>query len=71
MISALSLIDGDSPQLANYYENIKESFAEYMDAAKQNPKYYHNRFFKNEKSIGLIRNSLSSRFDFIEVMQET
>jgi len=69
VISALSSIDGDSPQLANYYENIKESFTEYMDAAKKNPKYYHNRFFKNEKSIGLIRNFLSSRFDFIEVMQ--
>jgi len=68
LIKLISMCDEEDITLAGYYETIKEIFALYMDLAKAQPKYYHNKFFKNETSIGIIRVFFKGKLDFIEVM---
>ena len=69
LISIISKIDSNDSQVQEDYEKIKEALSQYVDYLKKQPGYYHNKFFKNEKSIGLIRNFFNQRYNFIEVVQ--
>lgn len=61
-------IDSKSDLIQRIYEIIKNKLAEYINEVKRQPGYYHNKFFKNEKSIGLIRNFLNQKYSFLEVI---
>ncbi len=69
LLSIISKIDVNDNQVQEDYEKIKEVLARYVNNLKKQPGYYHNKFFKNEKSIGLIRNFFNLQYDFIEVVQ--
>lgn len=62
----ISKIESNDDQIQEYYETIKKVLAEYVNDLKKQPGYYHNKFFKNEKSVGLIRNFFNQKYDFIE-----
>jgi len=62
----ISKIESNDDQIQEYYEIIKKVLAEYVNDLKKQPGYYHNKFFKNEKSVGLIRNFFNQKYDFIE-----
>jgi len=69
LLSIISKIDSNDSQVQEDYEKIKETLAQYVNDLKKQMGYYHNKFFKNEKSIGLIRNFFNSQYNFIEVVQ--
>jgi hypothetical protein len=69
LLKIISKIESNDDQIQEYYETIKKVLAEYVNDLKKQPGYYHNKFFKNEKSVGLIRNFCSQKYDFIEVVQ--
>ena len=64
----ISKIESNDEQIQEYYETIKKILAEYVNDLKKQPGYYHNKFFKNEKSIGLIRNHFNSNYNFVEII---
>lgn len=68
LLMVVSKIDSDDKQIQKYYETIRDVMADYIGELKKDPKYYHNKFFKNEKSIALIRNSFNKKHSFIEVV---
>ena len=65
----ISKIESNDDQIQEYYETIKKVLAEYVNDLKKQPGYYHNKFFKNEKSVGLIRNFFNQEYNFIEFVQ--
>jgi len=69
LLDIISKVDSNDELIREIYENIKNELAEYINVLKAQPGYYHNKFFKNEKSIGLIRNELKKRHAFLEVIQ--
>lgn len=69
LLDIISKIDSDDKIIQEIYETIKKEFAKYINELKVQPGYYHNKFFKNEKSIGLIRNKLNKEYNFVEVIQ--
>ena len=50
------------------YKQIIETLADYIRELRKQPDYYHNKFFKNEKSIGLVRNHFKKNYPFFEVI---
>jgi len=66
LLKIIYKIESNDDQIQEYYETIKEVLAEYVNDLKKQPGYYHNKFFKNEKSVGLIRNFFNQKYDFIE-----
>lgn len=69
LLMIISKVDSNNNQFQEYYETIKNELAEYIGDIKKQPRYYHNKFFKNEKSIGLIRSFFNQKHSFIEVIQ--
>lgn len=55
-------------KIRGFYETIIDLFAEYITEIRKEPWYYHNKFFKSDKSIGLIRSALNRQHDFIEII---
>jgi hypothetical protein len=69
LLTIISKIDNSDPIILEIYKTINNVLAECVDDLKKQPKYYHNKFFKSEKSIGLIRNYFNQKHNFIEVIQ--
>jgi len=65
VLEVISKIDSCSREIEEDYETIKNELSEFIDAAKKEPGYYHNRFFKNDKSIAIMRSSLGKKHNFI------
>jgi len=68
LLKIISKIDSNDIQIQECYESIKKELAKCMENYKKQPRYYHNKFFKNEKSSGLIRNFFNKRYEFVEVI---
>jgi hypothetical protein len=69
LLQIVEQIDTGDSKINQDYETIKETLARYVnDKLKPQPGYYHNKFFKNEKSIGLIRDYFSQEHSFVEVI---
>jgi hypothetical protein len=69
LLDIISKIDSGDKIIQKIYETIIDELAKYINELKVQPGYYHNKFFKNEKSIGLIRNEFNKRYNFVEVIQ--
>jgi len=69
LVKIINNIESNDRQIQKCYETIKNELAKFVDTLKRQPGYYHNKFFKNEKSIGLIRNFFKENYNFIEVIQ--
>jgi len=69
LLTIIYKIDNNDKQIRKYYSTINNTLVEYLTDLKKQPWYYHNKFFKNEKSIGLIRNYINSKYGFVEIMQ--
>lgn len=65
VLKTISITDTRSHDIKQDYETIERELARFMDAVKSEPGYYHNKFFKNEKSIALVRSFLGSKYKFI------
>ena len=59
--------NGKSNIIEEIYNQIIETLSQYIEELKKQPDYYHNKFFKNEKSIGLVRNYFRKKYPFFEV----
>ncbi len=68
LLKIITKIESNDIKIQNIYDSIKNELSTYLEDLKKTPKYYHTKFFKNEKSIGLIRNFFKGKFDFIEVI---
>lgn len=68
ILSTISKIDSNDEVLANIYKDITIELSEYIYKLRKRPDYYHNKFFKNEKSIALIRNHFNQKYSFIEII---
>lgn len=66
LVNLVTEIDANSDVIKEIYETIKNELAEYINKIKTHPGYYHNKFFKNEKSIGLIRNFFKQKYSFVD-----
>jgi len=69
LLEIVSGVKNNDKYIQEFYETITEILAEYLNGLKTQPGYYHNKFFKNEKSIGLIRNFFNPKYEFVEVLQ--
>ncbi len=45
-----------------------KEFEEFIEEIKEEPKYYHTKFFKKEGNIALVKDSFSKNYDFVEVI---
>ena len=54
--------------MEKFYNQIIETLAEYIEKLRKEPNYYHNKFFKNEKSIALVREYFKEKYPFFEVI---
>lgn len=68
LLSIISMIDSNDKLIEQIYSAITACLAEYMTTLKAQPSYYHTKFFKNEKSIGLVRQFFNTKFGFVAVM---
>ncbi|MBP8975325.1 MAG: AIPR family protein [Bacteroidetes bacterium] len=68
LLKLVKEIDARSDVIKEIYETIKNNLVEYINKVKTQPGYYHNKFFKNEKSIGLIRNFFNQKYNFVDVI---
>jgi len=68
LLKIILKIENNDNEILERYKIISDTFAEYIDDIKKQPGYYHNKFFKNEKSIGLIRNYFNSKYNFVEII---
>lgn len=68
LVKLVSEIDSESDSIKEIYETITKNMAEYINEIKKQQGYYHNKFFKNEKSIGLIRNFFHLKYSFIDIL---
>lgn len=66
--AVLSALDGGAEKLLCHYDVVVENLAEFIDIHKKAPNYYHNKFFKNEKSIGLIREAFNKKLPFVSAI---
>jgi hypothetical protein len=66
----MGLIDGNDKVIEQMYNDIKAAFAEHISKLRKNPGYYHNKYFKSEKSIALIREHFSEEFDFVDMLEK-
>lgn len=69
LLDLTSKINNNDKLIQEIYDTIKNELAEYINKLKLQPSYYHNKFFKNEKSIGLIRSEFNKKYDYVEVIQ--
>jgi len=70
IISLLEIMKSEeNPKLIKeIYNQIVETLSEYIEKLRKQPDYYHNKFFKNEKSIGLVRNFFKEKYTFVGVI---
>jgi hypothetical protein len=66
----IGLIDSNDKAIENMYDDIKTTFKEHIEEQRKIHGYYHNKYFKNEKSIALVREYFKSKFDFIEILEK-
>src|SRR3989304_1895648 len=48
------------------YQLVVETLADLLEDIRKEPGYYHNKFFKNEKSIALIRYLFKNKYNFVD-----
>jgi hypothetical protein len=68
ILKIISKIDSNDNLINESYEAIEQVFKECINEFRKQPGYYHNKFFKNEKSIGLVRSSINKKYNFVEVI---
>ncbi len=68
LLNVINKIDANDTKILEYYETIKNLLAEYIEDRRKKAGYYHNKFFKNEQSIALVRDFFIQKYAFIEVM---
>ncbi len=61
--------DDNKKKIQEPYNTIVEQLAKYINKElKGKPGYYHNKFFKSETSIGLVRNYFNKVCNFVEII---
>ena len=70
ILKLIEIMKNDEKQniIEETYNQIIEILAKYIEELRKKPDYYHNKFFKNEKSIGLVRNHFKKKYSFFEVI---
>lgn len=69
VLQVVQEIDMSADAISLDYETIKETLADCVNKKlKTQPGYYHNKFFKNEKSIGLIRTYFKQQHPFVAII---
>lgn len=51
------------------YKKIIETMKIYISILSKDPTYYHNKFFKNEGSILLLRNHFKTAYNFVDILK--
>lgn len=72
LIKLHGLLENDDGTLSRIYDKIKNLLGQYVSSLKrEEPTYYHNKFFKNEKSIGSVRQYLrqDKQLKFIRLIE--
>jgi len=68
VLTVISKIDNDDDVIKHLYEKIISELSEYIYKLREKPDYYHNKFFKSEKSIALVRNYFNQKYTFVEII---
>jgi hypothetical protein len=68
ILEVIEQIDKNGALVNKLYETITGELAEYSDELKKTRSYYHNKFYKSEKSIGLVRNYLREKYKFVKMV---
>lgn len=69
LIKIVDLTNSEDETITKIYDTIKETLAKYVEKLEdEEPTYYHNKFFKNDKSIALIRNFFKNDYAFVELL---
>jgi len=68
LLEIVRQIDNNDNRVQQDYETIINELAGCINQFKQRPGYYHNKFFKSERSIGIIRNRFNQKYSFVKFM---
>ncbi len=69
LLEVIRRIDEQDRQIQSDYETIKNTLAKCINTfRKETPGYYHNKFFKNENSIGLTRKFFNQKYNFVGII---
>lgn len=66
VLSVLKTLDGSADEIHGCYKEIKEALALYIEKLRKDPKYYHNKFFKNNGSLSLVRKHFHSKYKYVD-----
>lgn len=70
IINVIGEIDRNVTKIHELYKRIINILAQYTDELKGEPWYYHNKFYKSDKSLSLIRNFFNKKDTFIKVLTD-
>jgi len=68
VLSVIEILDGDAAEIHSCYKKIKESLAMHIEKLRKDPKYYHNKFFKNSGSLTLVRRYFHSKYKYVNLL---
>jgi len=60
LIKIINMIDEKSASLLNIYQIIVRLFREIIKEERKKAGYYHNKFFKNEGNLTVLRQKINS-----------
>ncbi|MFH1422966.1 MAG: AIPR family protein [Planctomycetota bacterium] len=66
----IDLIDSNAAIIEQIYERIKTTLSKKIKELRKDPTYYHNKFFKSEKSIALVREHFKREFNFVDILEK-
>lgn len=68
ILKIYSIIKCEDGFILDIYKEIIETIKEYVSILSKDPTYYHNKFFKNEGSILLLRSYFKSKYGFVDLL---
>ena len=60
-------MENEIKTIETIYEKIKIKMNVLIKEFKSSPKYYHNKFFKSDQNLSLLKSKFNEEYDFIEV----
>ena len=65
VMELIQKIEQEDTLIETIYNQIIEEMTKYIQDLREEPGYYHNKFFKSERSIGRVRDFFRKDFEFI------
>lgn len=68
ILEVIKAIDTEDELIVKIYNRIVDTLKDCILILKKQQGYYHNKFFKNDRSIGVLRNMINKTYSFVEII---